>query len=111
MINSGVGGYFDFYVPNTTLTIDAPVGATSINVASTSQFPSTGTLHVGGTNHTYTVVNATTFTISALGAAIRIGDLVQELHILRIPGLSGVPSNIAISDAIDIYTNINSGNM
>lgn len=64
---------------NTTrLTAALTGGETTINVASTTGFPSTGTIIYNGTEIAYTAKTATTFTVGSAHASVGADDGVAE---------------------------------
>jgi len=61
---------------STTLSSDEAVGSTTLNVVSTSGFPSNGTLSIGGEKVAYSEKSSNTFTCTALTSTHSSGDEV-----------------------------------
>lgn len=62
----------------TRLTAAVTAGATTINVASTTGFPATGTIIYNGTEIAYTALTATTFTVANAHASAGANDGVAQ---------------------------------
>lgn len=101
---------YAYYNPQTVITEDAALGATTIKVLDTSQFLSTGTIDIAGAfTVTYSVVDETTLNVAALPAAVRVTDVVREAFILRLA--KGLLTGVAAAEGITFYSNYDSGDL
>lgn len=67
-----------------TLTDAAGIGSTTLTVSSTTGFPASGTLSIGGDLCTYTGVTATTFTgVTGIEVAHTIGDTASQWSVVQ----------------------------
>ena len=109
-VNGGTNGYFTYVVPHTYLTADVAIGATSLSVLSTENWPTTGTLIVDGETTTYTIVDSTTITVAALAADHRAGSFLYDSLVVLIPTEDGLPLGFTAGDTIR-RINTNTGSL